>query len=192
MQKVDIAIAVIGAVALLTTGLGIAFYDEFSGQDDYTVALSETAYAEQGGAVGTTPTTFTFEAPNNTYGSSFEIVVAFTNQNPAITGTVTVTATLQGLKADQSVECNGSAQLSAGSLTLTCEDEGWVELPEDGKYSEEDAEATTPGGDVTLTVTVSGPGSPLPIGPNPTYAATINGDALTYALAKENADPEAI
>lgn len=191
MQKVDIAIVVIGAVALLTTGLGIAFYDDVAGQDDYTVMQMTEAYAGQNGAVGSTPTVFTFDAPNNTYGSEFDITVTFTNQNPVITGTVTVSGAIEGLDGS-STTCEGNAALSAGSVTLTCAAEGWIDAPEAGKYTDEEAEATSPGGPVHLTLTVTGPGSPLPLGPQPSYSAAIEGNALVYHLAKESADPEAI
>jgi hypothetical protein len=191
MQKVDIAIVVIGALALLTTGLGIAFYDDVAGQDDYTVMQMTESYAGQDEAVGSTPTVFTFDAPNNTYGSEFDVTVTFTNQNPGVTGPVTVTGSLEGLDGS-TTPCDGNAPLADGSVTFTCKSEGWIDMPESGKYTDEEAEATAPGGQVKLTITVTGPGTPLALGPQPTYDAAIEGNALVYHLVRETSDPEAI
>lgn len=189
MQKVDIAIAVVGALALLTTGLGIAFYDDLAGQDDYVIVTGLTAYDQQGDPVSSTPTVFTFDAPNNTYGSTFDIGVSIGGPGQqAFQGTATVTATIESFNGMVSEDCVGTGTGASGNVALTCAHDGWVEIPEDGTYSEPTSQA---GGPVKVTITVTYSGA-APVLENPTFTATVSGSAMTYAFTQETADPEAI
>lgn len=188
MQKVDITIAVVGAVALLVTGIGIAFYD--ADETEFSILETTSAFAQQEKAVDGSPTEFTFTAPNNTYGAHFDVDVAFTAA-PGAQGSVTVTVVLEDINGNTQ-EFVGSAPVGDGSLTVEAHTMGWVEIPEDGTYSDDEkADATTAGGPVKVTVTATGGGGILPVGPATTFQATVTGDALVYQFGTDAPDLEA-
>ncbi len=190
MEKVDIAIGVVGLVALLVTGLGVALYDD--GQTAYSVVMTETDLGTMGPeAAAAAGTDFTFDAPNNTVGATFTVDVAASGQLVNPQGQVTVTIVLEGPDGS-STELVDTFTFSAGGASFTITNEApWAETPADFEGDADDVESMQVHWDepITVSVYVDGPGaSPLPLPSDDTYTATVSGTAHTYTIIVDTPD----
>jgi hypothetical protein len=184
MERVDILIGIVGVLALLATGLGIALYDD--GETAYVVRDATADLGSQGPATADTQgTEFAFELPDNALGATFEVTVTAGGQAPT-GGAVSVTLVVD--EPDGTTSQNTfSFDYAQGSGTGTVTTEGaWTERPEDFRGDEADVEARTkawPEG-VVVTVFVDGPCAgplPLPVCFD-TYEATVAGMADVYQI----------
>lgn len=195
MEKVDILIGVVGLVALIATGLGVALYDD--GAHDYVIGsdtLAVTAGPEPVDAAGFS---FEFVAPDNAYGADLSVrIVASGQANP--TDTVTVTINIlppEGSDAQPTtgMESFSFADVQAGVDIAVMADD-WVELPKAfrGDDAEVDAKTTMWGGPYTVEVFVDAPGTnPLSLVQlGDSYTAEVSGDTLLYTIAPDRPETE--
>lgn len=196
MEKVDIIIGVVGIVALIATGLGVAFYDDINAIEDWQIQETEhevTAGPES--AEDGLERQFTFTTPQNATGASFEVTVTAESQNPAQQGDVTVQLTLTGPDGSEVTE-TFSFPFSDGSATFTIEALDWAETPDDFSGNEDDLATYTTewDEDIVLDVVVDGPGTtdplPLPGVPGPTYTAEVAGTIHAYQAVLDLPDSE--
>lgn len=194
MQKVDIAIGALGAVALLATGLGIAFYEDINGLEDFHVTVHEDQTFEK--ASETVPAgglEWTFDAPENTFQAGGELTIAWTDTNPGLDGDVDVTVTVTGPDGTTVDTLTETFQYSSNSGTVSLDLTGWAEVPNGFTGTEDDVEdkTITWGHPLTIEVSITGPQGPLPI-PNddPTYTAELDGYWHTYSIHRDIPDVE--
>lgn len=194
MQKVDIAIAALGAVALLATGLGIAFYEEINGLEEYTVNVSEQQTFEDSGDVPAGGLEWTFDAPENTFHAGGELTIAWTATNPALSGDVDVTVTVTG--PDGTVdELTETFDFADNEGVVSLDLSAWAEVPETFAGTQDDVEERTINWDdpLTIEISITGPQGPLPIPQDdPTYTADLAGYWHTYTMSREIPDVENI
>lgn len=192
MQRVDILIGIVGVVALLATGLGIALYDD--GETNYVVRDADAGLGSQGPvAADTSGTAFSFDLPDNAFQATFEVTVTAGGQAPT-GGAVSVTIVVDepdGSSTQNTFSFDYSAGSGSGSVTTEGD---WIERPQDfrGDQSDVDGHRTSWPEGITVTVYVDGPCAgplPLPVCLD-TYEATVSGTAATYEIAPEIPDVE--
>lgn len=198
MEKVDIVIGVVGIVALIATGLGVAFYDDINALEDWNIQDTEhsvTAGPEE--AEDGLEREFSFTTPDNATGASFEVTITAESQNPAQQGDVTVRLTLTGPDGSQ-VEETYSFPFEDGSATFPIESLGWAEVPDgfSGNEDDLDSRSTSWDDDIVLEVIVDGPGTtdpvPLPGAPAPTYTAEVSGTIDAYQAVRDRPESEVV
>ncbi|MGB0652458.1 MAG: hypothetical protein ACPGQL_04595 [Thermoplasmatota archaeon] len=190
MQKVDIAIAVVGVVAVVATLVGIATYED--GANHYTFPETTVALAEQTGDVGASPVAFQWEVPANAIGASFTVVVDGTGQAIA-GGSGTINVLLTG--PDGSTEtATGAISFGPGAgsaqATITIENT-WGMAPEELDGTQADADAKSISWDMPIIVEVSAeaPSGPL-AGNGFAFTATLSGEATAFEAVQDTPDAE--
>ncbi len=192
MQKVDIAIGVLGAVALLATGLGIAFYDDINGLEHYHVDMVETPLAQDAETVPAGGLTWPYAVPDNAYHLAGDIKVAWTADNPGLSGNVDVTVVITPPAGDATTLTETFA-FADNEGTIAIAMPKWAEPPTEFTGGADDVDATTMTWDKALTIqiTITGPTGPLPgvSQDDPTYTAALDG-AVWHGFAVVPETPE--
>ncbi len=192
MEKVDIAIAVVGAVALLATGLGVAFYDDINGLTEYTI---ESQVVDASGSGSGSSATIELDVPDNMYHLMGDITVAFSSPNPAASCTINVDITVTA-PTGESVAFEGSGGIGDGSVTVPVESVKFGDAPEDFSGDADDKEANTLSWDEPVTIVVNsqdtGCGAPVLGVGGVTYGnVDFAGEWHGYSIEGEDPEPEA-
>ncbi len=161
MQKVDAVIAVVGAVALIATVVGVVFYEDLAGEQDIVFLASNMTAASQTGANGAS---FSFAVPNNATGASLAVVVDFTGQSGQ-GGTSQIQIDITGPNGT-SMRHTGTMSIgpnaNSGTMSVPVDMFSWASAPAARVANldnvDETMEWTTP---LTVTVTASTPNDPL-------------------------------
>lgn len=192
MEKVDIVIGVVGVLALVATGLGVALYDDAA--TSYIAQETDMDLGSQGPeAADASGTFFEFDTPDNAFGATFEVTVTASGiANPQ--ASVSVTLVIVGPE-NSTTETIETFAFGDGSATFTLTSEAaWMDMPEPFRGQDADVEAHTMtwSQPIELQVYVDGPGaSPIPIGGNDSYTAEVTGTAHTYEIVPELPEVEA-
>lgn len=200
MQKVDIVIGVVGALALVATVVGVLLFD--SGEAEYGYAFSEAdAYNEQERPVSQA---FEWPTPQNATGATFTVEVICSGGQALAGGDGSITVEITGpdnttytsepesFTIDPGMTCDSSS-VHTFSVNYT-----WMtDLPDHfhGTAEEKEAQAKVWDADTVVRITVTSPndpssGLPLP-GQALSYSAKVSGTATVFHLQTELADPQA-
>ncbi len=194
MEKVDIAIAAVGAFALLATGLGVAFYDDLNNLNDYTVEASMVDFTA-GGDVPGGVASFDVDVPENMYHAIMDVTVNFASQNPAASCTINVLVRAIAPDGTEVVETS-DFEFSSGAGVVHIETEKFGEEPEDFKGTADDKAAKTLTWDAPLTVELeiqdTGCGAPVLGVGGATYTADIAGQFHGFSIAGGEPDVGAL
>lgn len=186
MKKVDIVIAVLGAVALLATVAGVLLFDD--GTQNYQFNEASMSVDTDPEAVEGGEARFTWPTPQNATGAAFDVEVLCNGGNPIGPGMVSATVELIGpdnSTSTESQEFDVSAQtgcdqaLGTISVNLT-----WAEVPDGFRGTEDDLDdrAMAWTQDIELVVTVEGPNEPGAVLPTQSlqFGAVASGSITAY------------
>ncbi len=195
MQKVDVAIVLVGAAALVATLLGVLTYDD--GQHDFSFNTSTTelsAMDARNVVANGEPVVFEWTGlPDNStaangtvtiaysgtalVGGEFKVAVTLTGPNNSTFTTEPVTITISPGPAD------GSRDIPV-SLA-------WAEVPESfrGTHDEADGYAMEILKPLTISVGIEGDAGPL-VG-DITFSASASASVTTYHVVEALPDPQA-
>ncbi len=169
MQKVDVAIVLVGAAALVATLLGVLTYDD--GEHDYSFATTTTDLAPTDPAdlaVNGAAVTFEWDAlPANATSATVTIEVAWSG-NVLPGGDYTATAVVHGRNGTEVTSSPLVLSVSpgpngAGNGSVSV-DISWADVPEDihGTADDAAARAVNLTGPLSVTVSLEGPNNLLP------------------------------
>lgn len=198
MEKVDIVIGVVGIVALVATGLGVAFYDDINGIEEWHIRTYETDLESQSqtGVGDMEEVDFLWDTPRNATGAVLDVTVTVQPGTPLDSGSVTVTLRLQGPGDVDLVSAVDSFDIADGSATFSITGMDWTETPEDFEGNDADKEDRIRDWDepFTLAVIVDGPDAltPLPGFPAATFDVEVSGTATVYEAVPDIPDIEVI
>lgn len=192
MQKVDLAIGILGFVALTATALGVVFADDIAGLQDYAFEESFVTIGSSADTpVGSNGVEFTFDlddTPNATMGK-FTFAFTENGRSQLTDGDASYTITITGPEGTMDT-FEGSF---SGNEDVVVDTSAWAETPETQGLTEanKDSLSFTWMEDVTITVSVDAPGSQIPLGgASPTYSVTVSGEALVFEAVPATPDVE--
>lgn len=91
MEKIDTIIGVVGFVAIAATVLGVIFYEELAGEEDYKISLQTETLDNQQMVVNGAGTDFFFALPDNATEAHVTIQLSCTDGQALDPATVTLT-----------------------------------------------------------------------------------------------------
>lgn len=192
MQKVDIALGVLGAVALLATGLGIAFYDDINGLEHYHVDMVETPLNQDAETVPSGGLTWMYDVPDNAYHLAGGIALSWSADNPTLSGDVDVTVVITPPVGDATT-LTQTFDFGDNEGTVVIDMAKWAEPPAEFTGGADDVEDTRITWDeqLTIEITISGPQGQLPgvEQDDASYTAELDG-AKWHGFAVVPATPE--
>jgi len=171
MQKVDAVIAVVGAVALIATVVGVVFYEDLAGEQEIVFTTGNMAATAMTGSNGEA---LSFAVPNNATGAALAVTVDFSGQSGQ-GGTAQIQIDITGPNGT-SMRHTGTMAIGPNansvSVPIAVDMFSWATVPEarvaDPNSVDETMEWTTP---LTVAVTVTAPADPL---------LTIPGNLVNY------------
>jgi hypothetical protein len=187
MQKVDIAIASLGAFALIVTGLGIGLYDD--GNAEFVVTTSDLQTFSQ--PVVNVPAggiAWDLEVPDNGYDAQGTIIIDWSGTTaPAGTfsGNVDVSVTVTGPNGVVEDLDVGSFPYADLSGTIDFNVASWLDVPANFAGTQGDADALTHtwNSPLRVEILIQGPMGAIPgAQDDPAYTAAFDGNWRTYAV----------
>ncbi len=200
MEKVDIAIAVLGVVALVSTGLGIGLYED--GNVSYTVTTSnDQAISIPAENVPTGGLTWEEDVPMNGYDATGTITIDWSgttapDQSFAAGSTVDVVVTVTAPDGSVQELPPQSFAYTDKSGTIDFNVDSWLEVPSnfDGDAQDLAEREVTWNSPLFIDIVIQGPQGPIPGQPqdDPVYTAAFDGNWQTYSISQDTPDLETV